>query len=368
MSRADIILKLKVGKDKRTVAPVETGGHISYFFRTFTGKMKDMLKFSLLYAAIFALPLLFSAFGLPILLKKLVFTGKSFIANIGIGFPGVADNLNDSLAQLYYDYRIILFPALIGSIFIAFAGLSGLFHCARGLMWGETVKTKSFFRGIKRLWKPFLITGLVVSAISAGVIYGMGWHLELLATTGANAGSWIVFILCLLVILLEVCVLIVLLPTFACYDFTFGEALGNAFKFLAIMPIPNLIIAIISAGIVALVAISDVMAIIIGGLLLMMGFMFFATMWTTYGQYLFDSFIVPQVDADGNRRPDIVKKLQAKKEAKNAAEGKGKTAPVQNAEPKNRAATRTPKNQNTYNSSYKRKNDNSKNNGNNKKK
>ena len=366
MSRADIILKLKVGKDKRTVAPVETGGHISYFFRTFTGKLKDMLKFSLLYSAIFALPLLFSAFGLPILLNKLVFTGKSFIGNIGIGFPGVADNLNDALATLYYDYRIILFPAMIGSIFIAFIGLSGVFHCARGLMWGETVKTKSFFRGIKKLWKPFMLTGFIVSVLSAGIIYGIGWHFELLTTTGANAGSWIVFILALLVLVFMVSILIVLLPTFACYDFTFGEALSNAFKFFCIMPIPNLIIALFSCGIIALSIIGDVMAVLIGGLLLVLGFMFYASMWTTYGQYLFDSFIVPQVDSEGNRKADVVKRLQAKKDAK-ANDGKGKNQAPVSSEPKNRAANRKPANQNTYNSSYKRKNDNN-NTKNNKKK
>lgn len=108
------------------------------------------------------------------------------------------------------------------------------------------------------------------------------------------------------------------------------------------------------------------MAVLIGGLLLVLGFMFYASMWTTYGQYLFDSFIVPQVDSEGNRKADVVKRLQAKKDAK-ANDGKGKNQAPVSSEPKNRAANRKPANQNTYNSSYKRKNDNN-NTKNNKKK
>ena len=95
------------------------------------------------------------------------------------------------------------------------------------------------------------------------------------------------------------------------------------------------------------------MGILIGGLLLIFGFAFFAMMWTTYGQYLFDGFIVPQVDQDGNRKSDVVKKLQAKKQEKEAKK-KGEVV-EENKAPKNRAANKKPNNQNTYNSSYKRK-------------
>ena len=348
MSRSDIILKLTVGKDKRTVAPVETGGHISYFLRTFGAKLKDALKFNLLYSAIFALPLLFSAFALPIILNKMVFDGKNFISNFAIGFPGVADDVNASISELFYNFRIILFPCLIFSIFVAFVGMSGLFHCARGLMWDEKVKTASFFRGIKYLWKPFMLTGAIVAALSAAIMYAVGWHFELMLTNAANAGSWIVFILSLLAGLALVCVLIVLLPTFACYDFKFKDALFNSFKFFALMPVPNIVLGVLSIGILLLSAIGNVLMVLIGGLLLFLGFSFYAMMWTTYGQYLFDAFIVPQVDEEGNRKADVVKKLQNKAAGK---KGEGDQKP-QYAE-KTRGNNKKPAN--NYNSSYKRK-------------
>lgn len=341
MSRADLILKLAVRKDKRTVPPVETGGHISYFFRTFSVKMKDVLKFNLLYIAIFCLPLIFSAIVLPLLVNNYVFAGKSYIGNFGIGFPNVADSLSDSIKYFYEINRFLVYPCVLLSFFIAFFGLSALFHVSRGLMWNEKVKTKSFFNGIRKLWKPFLITSAIATALMACVLYGIGWHLELMELGTANAGSWIVFILLILVGIFAVSLLTTLLPTFACYDFSFGDAFKNSVLLFCISPMPTLIISCLTLGIIIIGGSSGMFGYLLGAFALFFGIIFFTMMWTTYGQYLFDAFICPQLDENGNKKEVVIKKRTRK----------GDESVVKPSNPANKKK----KNQNTYSSSYKRK-------------
>ena len=312
MARSDLILKLSVRKDERTVSPVETGGHISYFFRTFTGKFRDVLRTNLVYAGIFALPLLFSAFVLPGIMLSHVMNAKSFIGNFGIGFPNVADDVNLALGELMRWYRILIFPCNIFSIFLAFVGLSGVFHVSRGLLWDEKVKMRSFFRGIKMLWKPFMLTGALVAAVSAGIMYGIGWHMELYLTGAANAGSWIVFFLLILVAFAMVLHLGTLLPTFACYRFSFLEANKNAALLNCISPVTSFIVSVFGVGLVLLSLIGSFAAYLILALMVVLGFMFLSMMYTCYGQFCFDNYIVPQVDPrNPDKRRDVVVKRRA---------------------------------------------------------
>ncbi len=330
MARADLILKLNVRKDERTVAPVETGGHIRYFFSTFTGNFRTVLLVNVIYALIFALPLLFSAFVLPTLATNYVMNGKSFVGNFGIGFPNVTDNLNEALHTMMLARYAVVYPCIIFSIFVAFVGLSGVFHVSRGLLWGEKVIIKSFFRGIKHLWKPFMITGAGVAALSAGLLYGIGWCLEQNLLGQATAGSWILFVALILVGLLAVMYLFFLLPTFSCYRFSFKESLQNAGLFVCLLPLPTLIVSIIAIGLMMLTAINAMMGYIFVALLFTVGFMFYAMMITTFGQYAFDGFIVPQVDPKNplGRRPVTVQTAVKGKDVTPKGQGQVKGQPA----------------------------------------
>lgn len=358
MSRADLILKLTVGKDRRTVAPVETGGHIKYFFSTFMTNFKKVLVNNLIYSAIFALPLIFSVFVLPLLVTNYVYNGKGFIGNFGIGFPNVADSFADTVLYHQYVNRILVFPCILASVFIAFVGLSGIFHCARGYMWGEKVNVKSFFRGIKKLWKPFICVGAVVIVILAGFLYGMDYHTTLLKIGETTVGSYFVAVIVGIVAGLSLMYLIVLLPSIACYDFKMKDHLKNALLLNIIMPVTSIFVTGFTVALFCISLANSYLAIMMGFLLLASGFLFFAMMWTTYGQYLFDLFIVTQVDGDGNRVEVSVKKKNSKNEtgeyvgAKKSDKNLEKEANDQNKNNKKK------KSQNTYSSSYKRKPDN----------
>lgn len=122
MSRADLLLKLTVGKDKRTVPPVEKEGNIRYLFRRYGENMKKVLLYNIVYVAIFALPLIFSLFILPILADNYVYGAKSFVGNFGIGFPNVSDSLFDAIHYQYKVNRMLVYPCILLSAFIAFIG------------------------------------------------------------------------------------------------------------------------------------------------------------------------------------------------------------------------------------------------------
>ena len=357
MSRADLILKLAVGKDRRTVAPVETGGHFKYFFGTFSSNFKKVLVNNLIYSAIFALPLLFSIFVLPILVTNYVYSGKGFIGNFGIGFPNVADSFVEAVSYNQYINRILVFPCILASTFIAFVGLSGVFHCSRGYMWGEKVNVKSFFRGIKKLWKPFMLVGAVFTVVLAGFLYGMDYHSTLVKTGSATVGSYFVAVIVGLAGGLSLAYLIVLLPSIACYDFKMKDHLKNALLLILIMPIPSLFVTGFTVALFCICLATSYLALMFAFLLIAFGFFFFAMMWTTYGQYLFDLFIVTQVDDKGNRIEVAIKK----KNGQDANEYVGAKKSAKNAEKEannpnyNSNGGKKKKNQNTYSSSYKRK-------------
>lgn len=324
MARVDLILKLNIRKDERTVAPVETGGHISYLFRVLTANFRQVFVTNIVYALIFALPLLFSAFVLPTLLQNIVMKGHSFIGNFGIGFPNVADSVTDALTQLAYYHRAILYPCIIGSVFIAFVGLSGVFYVARGLMWGEKVSIRSFFRGIKKHWARFMGVGACVTALTAAMTYGIGWHMSLLQMGEATPGSWITFILLILVGFVAVLLLGLLLPTFVCYRFSVKEALQNTCLLNGISIIPALLIAILAIGLMLLNLMGGLVSYLFLAIMLLMGFMFYALMYTDFAQFNFDAYIVPQVDPDHpeRRRPVTVKRKEDKNKSGNPYSGK----------------------------------------------
>lgn len=354
MSRADLILKLTVGKDKRTVEPVETGGRISNFFKLFNANIKNVFWTNLIYTGIFALPLIFSLFILPNLVHSYVYSGRHFIGNFGFGFPGVADSYSEAVLYQQYVNRIFLFPCIIGSVFIAFVGLSGVFHCSRGYMWCEKVNIKSFFRGIKKMWKPFMLIGAIFCVVLAGCLYGFEWHNTLLKLSEAYWASYLVAAVVGIVGALVALIVMIMLPSIACYDFKLRDHFKNAVLLNIVMFVPSLIILGVTVGLCMLSTVS-LFSFLIPVLLALLGFFFVGMMWTSYSQYLFDNFICTQVDANGNRLEVTIKKKTAK-EVKEYVGAKKKNATDE--EEKTRAEKKKEKhqqNKNSYNSAYKRK-------------
>lgn len=313
MSKVDLLIKLAVQKDQRTNNGEVSQRSVKHTFGILSDNFKKVFFTNLVFTLIFALPLLFFAFVWPMLSKNYFFTSGdyNFIGQVGIGYPGIVNTMSEGYAVLFKHYFTMYLPILCACIVPFFLGLSGMFHCCRGYMWGENVRpVKSFFRGIKKLWLPFLVTGVVVAIFICGVMYGTVWHVSLMKAGLATAGSWVLFIALIVLTVLFVAVLIFLLPMFACYRFNIGDAIKNS-AILAIVSWPKAIFtSAFTVGLFALSLAGTVWSILVCILMFFIGFVFLSGLWTAYAQKAFGNFIIPQYQSlgDAGTRPIVTAK------------------------------------------------------------
>lgn len=332
MSRVDLLLKLTVDRDRRTNTGEVEQHSVKHAFSVFSENLSKMLLINLVYAFIFALPFIFCVFVWPMLAKNYFFGSGdyNFIGQVGIGYPGVVNTMAEGYAILFKHYFNMYIPVLSASIVPMVFGLSGVFHCMRGYMWGENVRpVKSFFRGIKRLWKPFLITAFAVAAIMCGVLYGGYWHISLLKAGAANAGSWILFIFLILLVWVMVAILYFLLPIFACYRFSYKDSLKNSVLLFLILFPGALFASAFTIGVFMLSAAGSVLNFLVGILMLGLGFTFLAGLWTSCAQKAFGNFILPQFESGqsgGKMKVDARRGVNPYKEAKQKKKEQEKSA------------------------------------------
>ena len=299
MSRVNLLMKLTVDRDRRTNTGDVEQHSVKHAFSVFSENIRRMLLMNLVYAFIFALPFLFCVFVWPMLAKNYFFGrgAYNFIGQVGIGYPGVVNTMAEGYKVLFAHYFRVYIPVLSASIVPMIFGLSGLFHCMRGYMWGENVRPiKSFFRGIKRLWLPFLVTALVFAALMCGVLYGGYWHISLLKAGEATGGSWVLFIFLILLTWFAVAVLLYLLPTFACYRLKLVDAFKNSVLFVLILWFSALFTAAVSIGIFLLGQVGTILNYLVALFFLSLGFSLVAGIWTSTAQKAFGNYIKPQFE------------------------------------------------------------------------
>ncbi len=331
MSRVDLLLKLTVDRDRRTNTGEVEQHSVKHAFSVFSENLRKMLLMNLVYAFIFALPFMFCVFIWPMLAKNYFFGSGNynFIGQVGIGYPGVVNTMAEGYKILFNHYFHLYIPVLSASIVPMIFGLSGVFHCMRGYMWGENVRPiKSFFRGIKRLWKPFLVVALCFGAFMCGVLYGGYWHISLLKAGAATGGSWVLFIFLILLTWVAVAILYFLLPMFACYRFPLKDALKNSVLLFLILFPGALFASAFTIGIFMLSAAGTIFNFLVGILMLGLGFTFLAGLWTSSAQKAFGNYILPQFESGnfGARKQEARRGVNPYKEAKKKKNEQAKTA------------------------------------------
>jgi len=345
MNKVNLLMKLTVDRDRRTNTGEVEQHSVKHAMSVFSDNLRKMLGMNLVYCVIFALPFLFCVFIWPMLAKNYFFGNGNynFIGQVGIGYPGVVNTMEEGYKVLFEHYFRLYIPVLSASIVPMVFGLSGMFHCMRGYMWGENVRPlKSFFRGIKRLWKPFLVTAVAFAALMCGVLYGAFWHISLLKAGAATAGSWILFIFLILLTWFAVAVLYFLLPTFACYRLSLKDSLKNSVLFVAILWFTALFTAAFSIGLFLLAEAGTILNYLVALFFLGLGFAFLAGIWTSSAQKAFGNYIQPQFEgkvpggvkvAPARRGVNPYREAKAKKKAQeNSAIGQAARLRAENAD------------------------------------
>lgn len=368
MSRVDLLMRLSVEKDQRTNGGEVNRHSVRHAMSVFSDNLRRMFLTNIMYVLVFALPFLFCAFIWPMLAKTRVFAGGdyNFIGQVGIGYPGVVNTMKEGYKVLFSHYFHVYIPVLAASVIPLIAGLSGLFHCLRGYMWGENVRPiRSFFRGVKKLWLPFLIAGILFALFLTGVLYGSVWHVSLMKQGAANGGSWTLFIFLLLISWIAVAALVFLFPMFACYRFSFKDALKNSLILTLVTPVSALFTSAFTIGIFCLSLANTAFSFIILILLFVVGFAFLGGIWTSSAQKAFADYIAPQYESASSggrikleaRRGVNPYKAQKAKERANAGTAIGKASKIRAEKSEKRAEKiekKKKQNQTKY-VSYKRK-------------
>ena len=332
MSRVDLLMKLTVDRDRRTNKGEVHQHSVKHALGVFSENLRKMLLMNLVYSFLFALPFLFCVFIMPDLMKNYFFThyDYNFMGHIGIGYPGVWNTMSEGYTRLYAFYFKVYIPVLSASIVPMVFGLAGLFHCMRGYMWGENVRpVRSFFRGIKRLWKPFLLVAVVFAAFMCGLLYGAFWHISLMKTTGATGGSWVLFIFLILLGWLAVSYLYFLFPTFACYRFRMRDSLKNSGILLLVLWFPALFTTALAIGLFMLSAVGSIMNYLVIIFLVAIGFVFITGIWTSGAQKAFGNYILPQFESShtgGKPKMDSRRGVNPYREAKSKKRAQENTA------------------------------------------
>lgn len=290
LGKASLLLKLSVDKDLRTVERVEKkGGKISQFFATVKLKLNEMFKVNILFI-LFALPLiaLFTILT-PYLLDKAL-SAFQFTSSMGIGYSTFTDSVTSGIKAIYDVYTLIVLYS-IPAVMIASIGAAGMFYCARGYMWDEPVVIhKAFFRGIKKLWKKFLITFTIIALVGAGLALGILNNMKMIELGTADFLSYLIMILSIICAVIMLMISIFLLPMFACYKFNLLQSVKNSI-ILNMLVLPVSIIMVVITVIPFLLISIELIGTVFSMAIILIGFIFIAMMWTAFSQNIFYTMI-----------------------------------------------------------------------------
>lgn len=297
--KVTLLDKLTLEKDRRDFDhSLVPASRIKYFKFLNKKYSSEMMKTNLWFL-LFMIPVFFGVFFAPALFKGMAMEGKSmnFMANIGIGYPGVSDSLVALKTAILTNYFWVVL-ILAGSILFLGLGAAGVFYNCRNLDWGVPIKpTKSFFKGIKLFGLKFLLVFFFIALIFAGDGILFLWHRINMVNSTNLVWSWIAIIAASGISLYLMVVLIHLLPMIMAYKFKAKDMLKNSF-ILSISFFPVAVfIAIFTIIPFVLATLNSFLAFLVYMLIIMFGGSFLGLMWTCYGHYAFDCSINPMYDA-----------------------------------------------------------------------
>ncbi len=290
-NKAKLLLALTVAEDECTVAKPELKtGRVKNFMAVFSDKLQELFKVQLNFL-LFLIPLLFVLFWVKSSLMEQYMSDYNFTSYMGIGYAVGTDNPRLGIEATYKVYKLLILYATPAILF-AGIGACGLFYTARGYMWKEPVIVhKAFYRGIKKLWKYVMPVFFVLSLLFLGLGQGIVYGLEAKALGNSDIVSILIMGGSAIVGLFVIAYLTYLLPMFACYKFKMKDYLKNSGVLLLLTLPTTLFIAIIATVPFLIMTSSGMFASLMVMLVIFIGGIFVALMFTAYSQTIFTTFI-----------------------------------------------------------------------------
>ena len=240
-----------------------------------------------------SLSMLLFMFLLPLVVDILLF--DMFIVNVSLSEP----NYDSLVFSLIFYMMIIAIPCSM----IGFVGLSGLAHVCKQMAWQNGIMPgPEFFTGIKKNWKHALVSGFVWGVSVFALVVGT---LFFARTQYGSSQPWLHSIgigLCIVqfIVLSIVCVYTL---TYDCYyTNTWWQVFKNSFVFFAAKFFKNLLLFVLTTGLVVGLCYVDFIAQIV--IIIVIAFLssFMMIAWTLLSHEAFDQYINKQ------NYPDYYKK------------------------------------------------------------
>lgn len=265
-------------------------------------------------------------FCLPIVVWQIFVTVKQFSIystapfsfNFGIGYPITTDAEyigTMATANLQTQSALIMIPLII----IAFVGLAGGFNVVKYISWDMDVKVaRTFFRGIKNSFAPFIWMGLMVGLCYFLGVYGYWQVWEL-----SSMALWlkiIITILACLVFLFVIMMCMYVMTQGSMYNLGLLDLLKNAF-WLTVRYIPqNLLIVVVSSIPVWLMFLPQTLMLISYMVIFMLGFVYIIAVWSVFGQFVYDRLFTDYLKEQKEKeRQEKIKQKQLKKQQRQRA-------------------------------------------------
>lgn len=269
------------GMTEATVKKEYSDSFFKRAFEVFRGEYSSMFRTTIWFLVISVVVFAAYMLGLTLYQDHVLADSYNFMANIGVGYPGVGDSIAESVAQLYWEVYQPVLMFMAAAMIIASPFMAGQFYSAKRSYYQDSYKKhiRTYWLGFAKYWWKFLIAG----TLSTLVMLAMGTALcnllakQQLAAAGADDYCGVVFSFILGAPILAY--IMVLTGLFTTYNLSLKDAMKDALVIIANNWISVIIVGVLSAAPLLLLIAGKTVSIIVYAAMFLAGFNILALEW-----------------------------------------------------------------------------------------
>lgn len=252
-------------------------------FAVFRGEFVTLLK-AAVWFIIFTFPFIVALAWFAGFFEDMVLGGTyNFMGDLGVGFPGGADNIAVAVSRLYWDVKAPVVCVLAGTLIIGSLGLAGLFYSVKRSFFQDVYKrtVRTYWMGFAKYWWKFLVT------MTFAVLIGLAMAISILnllshqSLGNASAGDYCAVVFSFVFGAPLLTLPMVMAGLFASYELNFLQTIKNAIVIIVNTPIVVAIVGILSAAPLLLLIVDVlIVRIIVYIIMAAIGTTLMATFWT----------------------------------------------------------------------------------------
>ncbi len=267
-----------------TEATVKKEYSDSFFKRgieVFRGEYSKTFKSTIWFLVISVLVFAAYLIGLTLYQDHVLADSYNFMANIGIGYPGVGDSISQSVAQLYWEVYQPVLMFMAAAMIIVSPFMAGQFYAAKRSYYQDSFKmcTRTYWLGFAKHWWKFLLAGTVSTLVMLAMGTAMCNLLAKQQLAVATAGDYCGVVFSFIIGAPVLAYIMVLMGLFTTYDLSLKDAFKDALVIIANNWISVIIVGVLSSAPLLLLIAGKTVAIIVYAAMFLAGYNILALEW-----------------------------------------------------------------------------------------